>query len=87
MRPLNITCIRHRMRNYPYSSHGQGHVTYSLNSECAKYPKCPVWIGGDANLPDIDWSADSIVSNNYNQSINQLQLPEMLSRQWAGTNH
>jgi len=23
---------RHRMRNYPYSSRGQGHVTYSLNS-------------------------------------------------------
>ena len=28
-----------------------------------------IWIGGDANLPDIDWSNSSITGNNYCISI------------------
>ena len=27
---------------------------------CLKYPNSPVWLGGDVNLPDIDWTTDSI---------------------------
>ena len=29
-----------------------------------------IWIGGDANLPDIDWSNSSITCNNYSLHIN-----------------
>ena len=25
-----------------------------------KNKKCPVWIGGDINLPDIDWETRSV---------------------------
>ncbi|KAK3105404.1 hypothetical protein FSP39_024449 [Pinctada imbricata] len=30
-----------------------------------------LWIGGDANLPDINWNCDSIEGNNYSAPINQ----------------
>ena len=44
--------------------------TTSINQLCTKYPDSPVWIGGDVNLPDIDWSSDTVRNNSYNQSIN-----------------
>ena len=31
-----------------------------------------LWIGGDANLPDIDWKTDTVTRHNYTASINQL---------------
>ena len=30
-----------------------------------------IWIGGDANLPDIDWQTDSIQGHNYPVGINK----------------
>jgi hypothetical protein len=30
-----------------------------------------IWLGGDANLPDIDWSTDNIKRNQYSIPINQ----------------
>ena len=30
-----------------------------------------IWIGGDFNLPDIDWKTNSIVSHNYLISISK----------------
>ena len=31
-----------------------------------------LWLGGDANLPDIDWKSDTINGNRYSTTINQL---------------
>ena len=36
-----------------------------------KYKNCPIWVGGDTNLPDIDWSSNSIVSHQYSKQINE----------------
>ena len=33
-----------------------------------------LWIGGDANLPDIDWSTNSIQSHHYILSLNNIFL-------------
>ena len=33
------------------------------------HPKDVVWIGGDINLPDIDWSSNSISGNSYNENL------------------
>ena len=30
-----------------------------------KYPNSALWSGGDTNIPDIDWSANSIQSHHY----------------------
>ena len=36
-----------------------------------EHPKAVVWIGGDINLPDIDWSSNSISGNSYRKNINE----------------
>ena len=35
-----------------------------------RHKESTIWIGGDANLPDIDWSSSSITSNNYSLPMN-----------------
>ena len=35
-----------------------------------KYKHNPVWIGGDFNLPDIDWETKSIIGSQYPKSLN-----------------
>ena len=42
------------------------------------HPKDVVWIGGDINLPDIEWSSNSISGNGYRKDINE-NLLEALS--------
>jgi hypothetical protein len=36
-----------------------------------------VWLGGDLNLPDIDWQTLSIKSNQYSKSLNQAYLDKL----------
>ena len=43
----------------------------SLDSVTAKYRKAVMWVGGDLNLPDIDWKTQSIVGNSNPVFINQ----------------
>ncbi|XP_066931888.1 uncharacterized protein [Clytia hemisphaerica] len=40
----------------------------SLNSS---FKNCPLWIGGDTNLPDIDWVNNAIIDHNYKKDINE----------------
>ena len=40
----------------------------SLNSS---FKNCPIWIGGDTNLPDIDWTNNAIVGHQYAKPINE----------------
>ena len=37
----------------------------------------PHWLGGDMNLPDIDWSTNSITGHRYSKSINEAFLEMM----------
>ena len=38
------------------------------------YPNSTIWIAGDANLPDIDWKANTVSGHSYPISINKLLL-------------
>jgi len=39
-----------------------------------KFKNHPIWIGGDLNLPDIDWSDNSIKSHQYLKKVNETFL-------------
>ena len=39
-----------------------------------KYSNSAFWIGGDINLPDIDWSTNSIQNHHYTLSLNNIFL-------------
>ena len=49
-------------------------LTAAISQLCSMYPKSPIWAGGDANLPDINWSADSITGTSYSHTINSTFL-------------
>ena len=39
-----------------------------------KYKNSIFWLGGDFNLPDIDWPSNSICGHQYPAAINELYL-------------
>ena len=43
------------------------------------FPNCAHWFCGDYNLPDIDWSDESIVGNQYSKQLNQIFLDTLQS--------
>ena len=36
-----------------------------------KYKNSPIWFGGDMNLPDIDWTTNTIINHQYVKEINE----------------
>ena len=44
----------------------------TITDICNKYPKDTIWVGGDMNLPDIDWEENTITGNQYKKVINEL---------------
>ena len=46
--------------NYEYAEDMRKTVTHIGSA----YKNSTIWIGGDINLPDIDWKTNSIVSHN-----------------------
>ena len=40
----------------------------------SKYKNSHIWIGGVFNLPDIDWSNNTISSHQYPKELNKLYL-------------
>ena len=36
------------------------HLTSAIENLVKNHPKDVIWIGGDINLPDIDWSSNTI---------------------------
>ena len=36
---------------------------------CHKFSNMPIWIGGDMNLPDIEWETEKLTNNQYTHSI------------------
>ena len=55
----------------------------AIESIVKDHPKDVVWIGGDINLPDINWSSNSISGNSYRKDINETIL-EVLAKFWFG---
>ena len=45
-------------------------VTNEIYQIVKKFPRAVYWFGGDFNLPDINWKAQSIQDNNYSKAIN-----------------
>ena len=41
------------------------HLASAVENLAKGHPKDVIWIGGDANLPDIDWSTNTICGSNY----------------------
>ena len=49
-------------------------LSHEINKLSTKYKNNPLWLGGDLNLPDIDWSVNSIKGNQYTKAINETFL-------------
>ena len=46
-------------------------ICEELSKLSNKYKNCPLWFGGDINLPDIDWKNYSVVNHQYSKLINE----------------
>ena len=44
-------------------------VNQTLSTLCHKFSNMPIWIGGDTNLPDIEWKTEQLTTNQYTYSI------------------
>ena len=44
-------------------------VNQNLSTLCHKFSNMPIWIGGDMNLPDIEWETEQLTTNQYMHSI------------------
>ena len=63
---------RHRPTNN--NSEYAANLCTSIKSSAAQFPNSPVWVAGEFNLPDIDWTTDSIKSQQYLKSISSCFL-------------
>jgi hypothetical protein len=45
-----------------------------ISDICHKNKKSTIWIGGNLNLPDINWSSNTITSNQYRKEISEICL-------------
>ena len=44
-------------------------VKQNVSTLCHKFSNMPIWIGGDMNLPDIEWESEQLTTNQCTQSI------------------
>ena len=44
----------------------------AISSIARKFPKSPLWIAGDTNLPDVNWQTNTISKHRYTKQINEL---------------
>ena len=44
-------------------------VNQNLSTLCHKFSNMPIWIGGDMNLPEIEWETEQLTTNQYTHSI------------------
>ena len=67
-KPIIIGCL---YRPTDDSTQYSQDISREMHQLFEKYRTNPIWIGGDANLPDIDWSTDTIKGHQYPIPINQ----------------
>ena len=44
-------------------------LNQAIEDLCTSKPEAAVWLGGDINLPDINWATDEIVGHQYTKSM------------------
>ena len=45
-------------------------VNQTLSTLCHMFSNMPIWVGGDMNLPDIEWDTEQLTTNHFTLSIN-----------------
>ena len=50
------------------------HLTSTIKKLVKNHPNDVIWIGGDTNLPDIDWSSNTISGCSCKREINETLL-------------
>ena len=45
-----------------------------IRKECHKYKDAVIWIAGDLNFPDIDWTTNTIAGHQYRKLMNEAFL-------------
>ena len=68
-----IIAAFYRPPNEVSPEHAQG-VIDELTRLRQEYGKCEFWVGGDFNLPDIDWPALATTSNQYPAAMSNIYL-------------
>ena len=58
-------------------------VNQSLSTLCHKFSNMPIWIGGDMNLPDIEWETEQLTTNQYTHSISYSFLMPSLTLDYS----
>ena len=77
---VKITCQHNSVIAAPIYRPTNNDTEYAAHLATAKenlekkHTKDVIWIGGDSNLPDIDWSTNSITGCNYKRDINEAVL-------------
>uniref|UniRef100_A0A7M5WYL3 PHD-type domain-containing protein n=1 Tax=Clytia hemisphaerica TaxID=252671 RepID=A0A7M5WYL3_9CNID len=70
-KPVIVSACYRSMYN---SKEQNKQLTEEITDICKKYKNHHLWIGGDFNLPDIDWNTNSITSNQYSKELNEQYL-------------
>ncbi|KAH3801310.1 hypothetical protein DPMN_154958 [Dreissena polymorpha] len=67
-KPIIIGCLyRPTDNNLDYTSN----LCQEIRNLHSQYRNNIIWIGGDANLPDIDWTTDTLIGHQYSIQINE----------------
>ena len=66
--PTIIGCVYRPPENYLETC---GLINKEIREVKSKFKKSLIWVGGDFNLPDINWESYSTHSNKYLKEINQ----------------
>ena len=70
-KPVIISACYRSMNN---SNEKNKQLSAEITRLGSKYKNSHIWIGGDFNLPDIDWSNNTISSHQYPKELNEQYL-------------
>ena len=63
--------ISARYRSPNNNNNNNDNLMNILKLICQSFKNSPIWVGGDLNLPDIDWKTNTISSHQYTKKLNE----------------